>query len=189
MDGVQTEDGETTTRFAVSVRRTGIGDCLVSLSSAWHYAKRTGRTLVTDWRYSRYTPDYRTNAFSLLFEPVSEIGGVPVTCDDSVNELKLPEPVHRGLGRGVRAKQLVFALANMCGLLRFDFMRERVEGVLHRAQRVELDTLAGERDRAEPTVLFEQCLPEIGPIERDDEAFLSGIQPRKDIRGAMDHFE
>ena len=34
----------------------GIGDHLSCLIGAWFYAKRTGRTLVIDWRGSRFNP-------------------------------------------------------------------------------------------------------------------------------------
>ncbi|WP_275507675.1 nodulation protein NodZ [Bradyrhizobium sp. DOA9] len=79
-------------RFVISRRRTGFGDCLWSLASAWQYAKRTGRTLVVDWRGSCYLSAPFTNAFSVFFEPVDNIAGVPVICDDMINQLRFPGP-------------------------------------------------------------------------------------------------
>ncbi|MGY8668925.1 nodulation protein NodZ [Bradyrhizobium sp. UFLA05-109] len=79
-------------RFVVSRRRTGFGDCLWSLASAWQYAKRTGRTLVIDWRGSCYLDEPFTNAFGVFFEPIQDIAGVPVICDDRINQLSLPGP-------------------------------------------------------------------------------------------------
>lgn len=66
------------TRYVLSQRGSGLGDCLMSLVSAWRYARATGRTLVIDWRGSGYLPDRSTNLFPLLFEPPTEIAGVPV---------------------------------------------------------------------------------------------------------------
>lgn len=74
---------------------SGLGCCLLVLGPCWKYALRTGRTLVIDWRgnpYTRMEPD--KNLFSRLFEPPdpSEIG-VRCISDDSVNDLRLPQPV------------------------------------------------------------------------------------------------
>ncbi|RAZ85621.1 nodulation protein NodZ [Mesorhizobium hawassense] len=79
-------------RFVVSRRRTGFGDCLWSLAAAWSYARRTGRTLAIDWRGSCYLDAPLTNAFPVYFEPIQEISGVPVICDDQVNHLSFPGP-------------------------------------------------------------------------------------------------
>ncbi|WP_219682636.1 nodulation protein NodZ [Bradyrhizobium canariense] len=85
-------DNVTKERFVVSRRRTGFGDCLWSLASAWSYAQRTGRTLVIDWRGSCYVDQPFSNAFPVFFEPVEEIAGVPVICDDRLNQLSFPGP-------------------------------------------------------------------------------------------------
>jgi hypothetical protein len=81
-------------RFVVSKRWAGFGDSLISLVNAWRYAKNTKRTLVIDWRFSRYLPEskIKTNAFSLFFKPITDIEGVPIICDDSVNNLNYPVP-------------------------------------------------------------------------------------------------
>lgn len=79
-------------RFVVSRRRTGFGDCLWSLAAAWQYAKRTGRTLVIDWRGSCYLDEPFTNAFGVFFEPIQDIAGVRVVCDDQINQLSFPRP-------------------------------------------------------------------------------------------------
>jgi len=82
----------TNDRFVVSRRRTGFGDCLWSLAAAWRYARRTGRTLAIDWRGSCYLDQPFTNAFPVFFEPVQEIAGVPVICDDRINQFAFPGP-------------------------------------------------------------------------------------------------
>ncbi len=79
-------------RFVVSRRRTGFGDCIWSLAAAWQYAQRTGRTLVVDWRGSCYLDRPFANAFPVFFEPIKDIAGVPVICDDQVNQFSFPGP-------------------------------------------------------------------------------------------------
>lgn len=76
----------------VSRRRTGFGDCLWSLAAAWRYAQRTRRTLAIDWRGSCYLDQPFTNAFPVFFEPVQDIAGVRVMCDDRINQFSFPGP-------------------------------------------------------------------------------------------------
>ncbi|WFU14502.1 nodulation protein NodZ [Bradyrhizobium sp. CB3481] len=83
-------------RFVVSRRRTGFGDCLWSLAAAWRFAQRTGRTLAIDWRGSCYLDEPFTNAFPVFFEPVEEIAGVRVICDDQINQFSFPGPFFPG---------------------------------------------------------------------------------------------
>lgn len=79
-------------RYVVSRRRTGFGDCLWSLAAAWRYAQRTGRTLAIDWRGSCYLNQPFTNAFTVFFEPIQDIAGVRVICDDQINQFSFPGP-------------------------------------------------------------------------------------------------
>ncbi|WP_037080522.1 nodulation protein NodZ [Rhizobium sp. CCGE 510] len=79
-------------RYVVSRRRTGFGDCLWSLAAAWRYAQRTGRTLAIDWRGSCYLDQPFTNAFTVFFEPIQDIAGVRVICDDQINQFSFPGP-------------------------------------------------------------------------------------------------
>ncbi|WP_375779258.1 nodulation protein NodZ [Bradyrhizobium sp. ma5] len=79
-------------RFVVSRRRTGFGDCLWSLAAAWRFAQRTGRTLAIDWRGSCYLDQPFTNAFPVFFEPIQDIAGVRVICDDQINQRSFPGP-------------------------------------------------------------------------------------------------
>jgi hypothetical protein len=73
----------------------GLGAYLMALEPCVKYARRTGRTLIIDWRGNPYTatePD--KNLFSLLFEqPDSSKTGICCIADDSVNELQLPQPI------------------------------------------------------------------------------------------------
>lgn len=83
-------------RFVVSRRRTGFGDCLWSLAAAWRFAQRTDRTLAIDWRGSCYLDQPFTNAFPVFFEPVHDIAGVPIICDDEINHRSFPGPFFPG---------------------------------------------------------------------------------------------
>ncbi|KRR06486.1 nodulation protein NodZ [Bradyrhizobium jicamae] len=89
-------EGSMNDRFVVSRRRTGFGDCLWSLAAAWRYAQRTGRTLAIDWRGSCYLDEPFTNAFPVFFEPIQDIAGVRVICDDKINQFSFPGPFFPG---------------------------------------------------------------------------------------------
>ena len=65
----------------------GIGDHLSSVLGCWRYAKQTGRTLVVDWRGSRFNTDHSTNAFFRFFQQTDSIAGVPVIADDDLSEI------------------------------------------------------------------------------------------------------
>jgi hypothetical protein len=73
----------------------GIGDHLSCLIGAWWLARRTGRTLVVDWRGSRFNadPTMRNNCFLSYFEPRQTLAGVPLVADNSVGDLQYPMPV------------------------------------------------------------------------------------------------
>src|SRR5882757_5685892 len=73
----------------------GIGDHLSCLVGAWWLARRTGRTLVVDWRGSRFNPDpsMTRNCFHVYFEAQQRLGGVEVIAGDSVGALPYPEPI------------------------------------------------------------------------------------------------
>jgi hypothetical protein len=63
-------------RYVVSLRPTGLGDRLICLCAAWLFARNTGRTLVVDWRGSRYAQGSEENLFSLCFANSGELAGV-----------------------------------------------------------------------------------------------------------------
>src|ERR1700741_3157534 len=83
-------------RFVVARHcNAGIGDHLSCLIGAWWLAKRTGRTLVVDWRGSRFNPDpsLTRNCFFSFFESVPSLAGVPVVAGDDVSAITYPEPI------------------------------------------------------------------------------------------------
>lgn len=73
----------------------GIGDHLSCLIGAWWLARRTGRTLIVDWRGSRFNadPTMRQNCFFRYFEPRQTLAGVPIIADDSVASLHYLTPI------------------------------------------------------------------------------------------------
>lgn len=74
----------------------GIGDHLSCLIGSWWLARRTGRTLVIDWRGSRFSSDpfARRNCFLDYFELEDRLGGVEVIADDRVGEIAWPTPIY-----------------------------------------------------------------------------------------------
>lgn len=81
-------------RYAVSMRRSGLGDRLICLSAAWCFARTTGRTLVADWQSTLYSQSRAESSFTLFFEPLTDLAGVPFICDRPLASLTLPKPRH-----------------------------------------------------------------------------------------------
>jgi hypothetical protein len=84
------------TRYAVArYCFAGIGDHLLCLIGAWWVARRTGRTLVVDWRGSRFNSDPAggRNCFFDYFEPVERLGDVRLIADDRVGAIDYPLPI------------------------------------------------------------------------------------------------
>lgn len=74
-------------KIVVSRRNAGFGDNLFAIAHAWHYAKKTNRTLIINWAPSRYLPDNKTNGFSYFFHVPDSLLGVPIIVDDKVSFL------------------------------------------------------------------------------------------------------
>lgn len=74
---------------------SGLGCMIRILAPCWMYARETGRTLVIDWRGNPYTRNEPSlNLFASLFDPISvDRAGIPVISNDSVNELRFPQPL------------------------------------------------------------------------------------------------
>ncbi|WP_080140013.1 nodulation protein NodZ [Bradyrhizobium sacchari] len=172
----QMVNGSSNERFVVSRRRTGFGDCLWSLASAWRFAKQTGRTLAIDWRGSCYLDEPFTNAFPIFFEPVEDIGGVPVICDDDINERSFPAPFFP-------------AWWNKPSI---DCVYRPDEQIFR--ERDQLDQLfQSQRDSDANTVVCDACLMWRCDQEAEREIFRS-IKPRPEIQARIDtiyreHFE
>jgi hypothetical protein len=170
-------------RYVISRRRTGWGDCLVSAISAWHYARRTGRTLVIDWRRSLYLDDPGRNAFPAYLEPVDAIGGVPVVSDDSVGQRAWPTPVHESLGhraeQGLRGWLAARDLPATAALSATAYQRSHAEesALVERGQ-----------DLAAPTVVLRCSLSEGLPDRASCQAFLAALTPLPELGAEIERF-
>lgn len=71
---------------------SGIGDHLSALLAGWWIARESGRSLVVDWRGSRFAVDPGRNTFARWFTLPAEVDGVPIIADERVNDLDLPSP-------------------------------------------------------------------------------------------------
>nr|AAB58813.1 nodZ [Bradyrhizobium diazoefficiens USDA 110] len=172
----QMVSGSSNDRFVVSRRRTGFGDCLWSLAAAWRFAKQTGRTLAIDWRGSCYLDEPFTNAFPVFFEPVEDIGGVRVICDDDINTRSFPGPF----------------FPTWWNKPSFDCIYRPDEQIFR--ERDQLDQLfQSQRDSDANTVVCDACLMWRCDQEAEREIFRS-IKPRPEIQARIDaiyreHFE
>jgi hypothetical protein len=72
----------------------GIGDHLSYLVGSWGIAKRTGRTLVIDWRGSRFNtdPTLGRDCFADYFVVPQTIAGIKIVADGRVSSLNYPTP-------------------------------------------------------------------------------------------------
>ncbi len=145
-------------RHVLSLRNSGIGDCLVCLGAAWVYARATGRVLVADWRRSPYAPDRATNLFPLCFAAPDHLAGVPFVGDQRVDRLirRLARgPVHWDRApAALRTQAQVFA------------DRDRSVALIRSGV-----------DRPEPTVVFDACVNDGLVALEDARAFLGALQP------------
>lgn len=73
---------------------SGIGDHISCLVGSWYIARRSGRTLVVDWRGSRFSddPTQTRNAFCRWFSLPDEVEGVPVITYDPARPPDLRGP-------------------------------------------------------------------------------------------------
>lgn len=175
-------------KFVISTRIAGFGDLLVSLCSAWQYAKRTNRTLVIDWRQSLYLKDKTQNAFSVFFEPIQEIDGVPVICDDTVSSSKFPAPTYSTLKRNGRLNPLIIKYGYSRPFRNIPQLVAYRSSVSRQAQRDEAELIVSGRDVSEPTVIFQGCLPTELSNSKICQTLLDHIKPRKHIQQEIDEF-
>jgi len=161
------------TRYVVARHAFGgIGDHISCLIGAWWLAKRTGRTLVIDWRGSRFNADSsgKHNCFGDSFAlPGDHLGGVPVIADDRVAELDYPLPLFP-------EKWSPAALAS-------------ADHLKHTS--IEVDTInqlvTGTEDRPEPTIVINQWVSPHPPRESVRE-LLEALVPVDDIAQEADAF-
>lgn len=149
----------------------GIGDHLSCLMGAWWLARRTGRTLVVDWRGSRFNADPfgRHNCFNDYFESRQRLGGVEVIADDRVGTLDYPTPIFPD-------KWIPAILATP------DHMKHTV------AEIVAVNRLVtSEEDPTEPTVVMNQWI-EPPPPREAARILLDELQAIEPIRAEAQRF-
>jgi hypothetical protein len=151
-----------TNRYVISIRRAGLGDCIICLGAAWLFARQTGRTLIADWRRSRYASNSETNAFALCFEALPELAGVPFIGDDRVAHLCLPRPRHPGLWNDDAL------LANPPNHSDAAIIADRDGAVA---------LIRARLDVAAPTVVFDACVNDGLVSVADSRTFLSDLRP------------
>jgi hypothetical protein len=175
-------------KFVISRRIAGFGDLLISLCSAWQYAKRTNRVLVIDWRQSHYLKDKTRNAFPAFFEPVSEIDGVPVISDDTVSSLKFPTPAYFALERLGKLNPLIVKYSYSRLLKKIPRVVAYRTSILNQVQRDEIGLVTSGEDVPEPTVIFLKYLPTELSNTEACRTLLDHIKPRKEILQKIDSF-
>jgi hypothetical protein len=142
----------------------GIGDHLSCLIGAWWFAKRTGRTLIIDWRGSRFNrdPESGRNCFRDFFEGKDNLAGVPAIDDDRVGRLELSGPFF----------PLKWKAENFRGIAHVCHTSEEIR---------EVNALVtSTNDRSEPCVVFNQWIapPPFAEMRLllDDLVFTSAIR-------------
>jgi len=162
-----------TARYVISFRRTGLGDRLICLGAAWRFARATGRILVADWRFSRYSPDLTANLFPLCFQPLPELAGVPLVGDERVGQLQLPRPRYPSLWDDE-------------GLLAYPFRRPFDTLLSDRDAAVEL--IRAGRDVVAPTVVFDACINDGLVLWQESRSFLGALRPTPSVAAEVASF-
>lgn len=152
-------------RHVVARRWTGLGDCLVSLLAAHRYAKATGRSLLVDWRHSRYASPGR-NLFADLFGAPPFWDGVPTIADQRVTGFDHRGPYWPG---GWSAAAL---------------HRPPVDGE-RGDTRAAIDLILGGTDVAEPVVVFDGCIAPAVPDLEVRRRLLGALRVRDDLLAAV----
>jgi hypothetical protein len=159
-------------RFVVA-RHTfgGIGDHISCLIGSWWLAKRTGRTLVIDWRGSRFNSDplAHRNCFGDYYEIRDRLDGVEVIADDRVGELPYSSPIYPD-------KWTPASLATPAHLK-------------HTAAEVDgINCLVNSgTDRPEPTIVINQWV-DARPPKASVRALLNDLRPTESIRSEAQRF-
>jgi len=78
-------------RYAIYRRHAGLGDLLIGLYYAWHYAHNTKRKLIVDWRWSTYVHN-NSNLFPYLFKDCY-IRGTSLK-GEGIDDMLFPSPFY-----------------------------------------------------------------------------------------------
>ena len=150
----------------------GIGDHLSCLLGAWYYAKKTKRTLIIDWRGSRFNLDAPSdaNCFEYWFHPLTKIEEVPVVGDNGVGSIVWSQDVWPN-------KWTPDALAAR------EFLQHTSTEI---AETQEL--IASGRDLPQKFVVFDSWLKPWPPLQ-DRRDFFSSLQFSETIRASVNAFK
>ena len=145
----------------------GIGDHLSCLIGSWWFAKQTGRTLIIDWRGSRFNTDAtrKHNCFTDFFGFYQNLAGVNVICDDTVADLPLAGPFFPAKWNA----------ENLAGTSHVSHTNEEINKVNHIVHQGS-DTL-------EPTVAFNQWISP-DPPQNEVRLLLNALQFSNQISAA-----
>lgn len=146
-------------RIVIGKRFTGLGDCLSSLLGAWRFARRTGRLLVADWRFSCYSPEPTCNLFGTIFVSPLQLAGVRFIGDDRVNDL---QPA---------GSYYMPQIWNSTSIHEAPLKGERGD-----VSQI-LSLLSGSDDAPEDVVVFERCLAGGFATEEESRVFFGSLQP------------
>jgi hypothetical protein len=147
----------------------GLGDNIICLAAAWLFARNTQRTLVADWRHSRYA-DSRDNLFPLCFEPGTEIAGVPFIADIGA-DVPLPPSYRPGLWQKLMRR----------------LVRPPDAALPARRDRDVALILSG-ADVPAATVVFDACVNDGIVSWHDARSFLGALRPVAHITAAIETF-
>lgn len=162
-------------RYVVSIRPTGLGDRLICLCAAWIFARETGRTLVADWRHSRYSEGRKGNLFPLLFIAPQRIGPVPFVCDDSFSESALPYPRRP-------------AIWNDPAHWKFPCCYDRPDDELISDTEKAVELIRSAQDVDAPTVVFDGCISDALVSWREAFTFFSALRPMPEVESKIADF-
>jgi hypothetical protein len=155
------------------MRRSGLGDRLICLSAAWCFARTTGRTLVADWQSTLYSQSRAESSFTLFFEPLTDLAGVPFICDRPIASLSLPTPRHP-------------TIWNDDTMLAAPRHRPVDSVIADRDAAVALITSG--TDVPAPTVVFDTCINGAMVSLADSRTVMSALRPLPPVRQAVETF-
>jgi hypothetical protein len=170
---VSAEKNHAGDRFVVSIRMTGLGDRLASLAAAWRYARDTGRTLVSHWRFGNLSPDSMKNVFLLCFQDTPDLAGVPFVAVDDINAVQLPRPRYP-------------AIWDTDALVELPFLRPTASFAANQADAIEL--IRSGTDLSAKTVIFDGCVHDGLVSLEEARTFLSALRPVRNVQDAINSF-
>ncbi|GAB5554775.1 MAG: nodulation protein NodZ [Saprospiraceae bacterium] len=143
------------TKYVVTKRSAGLGDLLVSLWSAWWYAKHTNRQLVVDWRNSTYDKSNQLNLLDDILETPQEIDGVQLNGDLSKLSSLIPHQFY----------PLFWNSENLhMGAWEMPQLRKDQE-----------DLVKNCRDKSQQVVIFSECLANLIPKPKQEKRFFKQL--------------